>query len=368
MTIAILYTGDELIHGDTLNTNSYAISQALSSEGLSIGLQMTCSDKDKDIQDSINFLIKDHDIVIITGGLGPTSDDRTRFAFEKLFGITLVEFPEALLHVKDKLSNRRQLHSGDAQQALFPPNATILFNPYGTAMGCHFTVENKLFFLLPGPPRECMPMFHHHVIPFLRKQQHSTKTILKWLVFGVPESLIANDLDKALLGLDCKTGYRYDSPYVELKVRCKPALVETVNAIVEPIVNPYVISSSNKKASAELAENIAEVKIPISIIDEATGGILQTLIQRPNNYRYLSFSSTSREKSQLNVRISGFQAYWKDNKDHGQAEIVLSYSKDQGPVGEERRKFPLHSNNILVLNAAAEWLCFRIANLINPLH
>lgn len=100
MTIAILSTGDEIIHGDTLNTNAHYIAHALCSEGLPLGLQVACSDKENEIIDSLNFLTEHHDILILIGGLGPTKDDITRFALAKFTKEPLIQHADALDHIE----------------------------------------------------------------------------------------------------------------------------------------------------------------------------------------------------------------------------------------------------------------------------
>ena len=104
MTIAFLATGDELIHGDTLNTNAHAMAHTLSSEGLQLGVQLTCSDNEAEIVRCLKFLADKHDIIIVIGGLGPTTDDLTRFALAQFTGDVLVQHQEALTHIQNRLS------------------------------------------------------------------------------------------------------------------------------------------------------------------------------------------------------------------------------------------------------------------------
>ena len=101
MSTAILATGDEIIHGDTLNTNSQYIAKALGSEGISLGYHLCSSDKETDLVNALNFLKQSHDTIIITGGLGPTSDDRTRYALASSIQHPLVEYPEAVEHLNN---------------------------------------------------------------------------------------------------------------------------------------------------------------------------------------------------------------------------------------------------------------------------
>ena len=364
MTIAILATGDEIIHGDTLNTNAHVIAKALSSEGLPLGLHLTCSDKEKELNDSIRFLLEHHTIILSIGGLGPTSDDRTRFAFARTLGLDLVEYPEALEHIQARL-NRASLpfDSGNRLQALFPAHSTLLPNSNGTAMGCIFSAQEKLFILLPGPPSECLQMFDNSVLPYLQKMQHSHKQLLSWQLFGVAEGQVAEQLEKALLGIDCSTGYRLDMPYLEFKVRCEALTAEQVKQIVDPLVASYIISPPKRKASQLLREQLVLMNKSVSIIDRATGGVLETLLRRPENAAFLSFYD--KKGSDFYCEITGIDAYWESDNSSTRTELVMKYH-NQKSSGEERHSIPYRGHSH-VLGYAAEWLSFRILKIMNSI-
>lgn len=364
MTIAILATGDEIVHGDTLNTNGHEIAHALCSEGLPLGMHLTCSDKENDIIESLQFLTQHHNILIIIGGLGPTTDDLTRFALAKFTGATLIQYQEALDHIQNRiLRSNRTLNAGNLQQALFPPDVTILPNPYGTAVGCSYLWQDKHFILLPGPPRECMPMFNQYVLPLLQHTLHSNKQILKWRIFGLAESEIAHILEDALANVDCQTGYRLETPYIEFKVRCKSELVQTVRNIIDPILAPHIISTPEQKASEKLVELIKTQQQPITIIDQVTGGLLETLLVKPSTYHLLQFHESN--KTQLVFHIYGLNEYWNQEPPNGSTQLTIHY-RNQEQEGGETHELPYRS--ALVVNIAAEWLCFRLFHLINQLH
>lgn len=364
MTAALLATGDEIVIGDTLNTNGQQIAHALHAEGLELGLHMTCGDDETEIYQSLSYLANQHDQIIITGGLGPTSDDRTRYALARLMGVKLEKFPEALEHIQTHLRHSAlSLSPGNQQQALFPPGATLLPNPNGTAMGCFCYWHQKLLILLPGPPRECLPMFNQHVVPLLQDTTRTNKILLKWRVFAVAEGQIAQQIDDALQALDCETGYRLETPYVECKVRCTPALIEKVRAIIEPIVQPHTIASTEQKASDALRELILTRRMPVSIQDDVTGGVLQRLLQQPETYPFLQFNG---EKPQaLHFHLSGLNAYWQQQTTGATTEVTIAY-RSTGKQGQESHELPYRSP--LVVHIAAEWLSFRLVHLINALH
>lgn len=364
MTIAILATGDEIVHGDTLNTNGHEIAHALSSEGLALGLHLSCSDKKTDIMDCLKFLTEKNDIIIIIGGLGPTTDDITRFALAEFTHDTLIQHPQALTHIKNRLSAANVIiNEGNLQQCLFPASATLLPNPNGSAVGCSYKWKNKTFFLLPGPPRECLPMFDHYVLPLLQQTKHSTKKILKWRIFGVAESEIGQILEEALADIDCQTGYRLETPYIEFKVRCTRDVVEQVKHIVEPIVGPHTIASTDKKASDNLRELIQHIGEPITIIDEATGGLLQSILVKPGVHHLINWHGLAQTK--LHFHLSGLDDYWSKQPSMSTTQLIIHYS-NQDQEGGETHTMPFRSP--LVVHYAAEWLSFRLFHLINQLH
>ena len=364
MAIAILATGDELIHGDTLNTNAHAIAHILCSEGLPIGLHLTCGDKEKMIVECLQFLVKQHDIIILLGGLGPTTDDVTRFALAQYTGDSLTQHQPALEHVEARLQRIGvPINQGNLQQCLFPATATPLPNPNGSAMGCYYPWKNKLFFLLPGPPNECLPMFLQQVLPLLQKTAHSTKQIIKWRIFGAAESEIGQILEEALEPFHCETGYRLETPYIEFKVRCTPDLVESIKKTVDPLLAPYVITSPDKKASEKLVELIQTINQPITIIDEVTGGLLESLLVKPGVHHLIHFNTL--KPTALFFHLCGLNEYWSKQAPTGKTQLTIHYQNQQ-QKGDETHDIPYRSP--MVIHYAAEWLSFRLFHLIDQLH
>lgn len=362
MHIAILATGNEIIQGDTLNTNAHHIAHALHSEGFIVSTHVTCGDGDNDIVEALSFLSKKHDMVILIGGLGPTSDDRTRFALGDFLNESLIECDEALRHIRKRLKKGTEaIDPGNYQQALFPKGSSILPNPYGSATGCFIEKEGKVYFLLPGPPRECLPMFNQYVLPRIQLQKPDDKKLLKWRLFGVAEGLIAQTLDDSLKNIPCETGYRLDIPYLEFKVRCLPEDVEKVKQIIDPIVSPHIIATTEAKASEKLRSLIKDLKLPIVIVDQATGGVLQALIQTPETYKHLSFCDVP--DADMRFYVSGLQEYWH-NEDKKTANLVIKYKNE---TGEGKETHELFFYSPLVLQYAAEYLSFRFFHLIEQL-
>lgn len=360
--IAILATGDELIEGKTLNSNAKAIAEYLFSEGLTMGLQMICSDKEADIIACMTHLLLTHETLIITGGLGPTSDDRTRFAVSTYLQLPLVLHEVALDHILH-LSRRPHLTEGDKQQALFPAQARLFHNAYGTALGALITVQHKQIILLPGPPRECLPMFEQEALPLLKQATHQHITRLSWLVFGVREEYVGRILDEALkMFTHCETGYRLDTPYVECKIRCLAQDATSIQTLVERLFKPYFLVSSQEKASDMLRAHLAAHCRSIRIEDRATGGILQSLISTPETFRYLHFQSDTGELADF--ECDGLDTYWHQ-RDNANNEVYFKSNLVQAPAASQVA-FPFKSK--LVINMAAEWLCAQCLACLNRIH
>jgi len=367
MTIGLLATGDELTHGDTLNTSSQVIAEALSSDGLSMGMHVVCGDKEQELVDALSFLGKKHQVMIITGGLGPTSDDRTRFALAAYLNEPLIEYTDALLHVEARLTRAKLcMDDGNRQQTLFPEGSELFPNPHGTAMGCAYRQDEKLFILLPGPPKECMPMFQAYALPLLRQLiSSSQKEILTWRLFAVAEGQMAEVLEHALTDIDCQLGYCLETPYLMFKVRCEKSSVADVRAAIEPLVAPYIIAPPEQTASMRLCALFETQKPKVAVFDDVTGGVLQSLLQNPKNYGDLSFREQDKNKAELCFYATGLEAYWQGADDAGSSDVVLSYRLGD-EVGEERYTLP--RIGAWTVHTAAEWLSFRIFHLINQVH
>lgn len=354
LRIAILSTGDELVEGMTLNTNAKTIAGLLFSEGVQPGLQMVCSDKEQEIMDCLTYLVPLHDYVIITGGLGPTSDDRTRFAMGKFVNQELISKKEALTHISS-LTGRKESSQGDQQQSLFPEGAMLLPNEHGTALGCIVEATPCTIVLLPGPPRECIPMFSNYLLPQLIQNNTPDSVGLSWLAFGVREETLAVQLEEALKHFPaCEIGYRLDPPYVECKVRCRPEEADPVTKRVAPVLKPYLLMGSNIKASVALKEKISFLKKPIRIKDTATGGLLQQFLSTPLTYPYLQFGNT--EDFKADFECEGLEAYWQQTDDIVKEVRFKSHAL--------QNKVILPFKSVLVINMAAEWFCAQILGVL----
>lgn len=360
--IALLATGDEISNGDILNTNSREIAKRLGDAQMQIGLHAVAPDQIADIEKSITYLLQSHQALIMTGGLGPTSDDLTRYALSQALNKPLI-FDETSWQAIVTLLNRygyTVLPESNRQQALFPEGATIIPNPNGTAAGCMIEHNHQWIFMLPGPPAECLPMIDSIVIPKL-KEKHFQQTYFhkNWTLFGVSEGQIAEQLDAISKSYECVTGYRIFYPYLEFKIQVnhEHQFTELLPQI-EKIIAPYLFSEGCHTASEQLRETLLKLDYPIQVIDHATGGLLETTIKTPETLPKLQF--THKKTSDIPCFfITGLNEFWQGKKDCTQTQIELNiHHKDkQTAISAE---IPLRGER--VKRYAVEWVCWQVHN------
>lgn len=194
MKAEIVATGTELLLGQTLNTSAHYITGRLSSLGIEVDFHVTVGDNPERIEDALRTALQRSDLLVTTGGLGPTVDDLTKELVAKVFGLEMVLDQTSLEQIKAFFAKRRgPMPVGNEKQAYFPKGAKILPNPIGTAPGAVLEKDGKMAIILPGPPFEMEPMFENHVWPVLLAKvgpdaERMNVRVLK--VFGMGESAI----------------------------------------------------------------------------------------------------------------------------------------------------------------------------------
>lgn len=360
--IALLATGDEICNGDILNSNAQAISQQLHDLGMHVGIHAAASDNITEIQNTLLFLLQSHQAVIITGGLGPTSDDLTRFALSNVINQPLI-FNEAVwenIVTRLKKFGYTQPPECNRQQALFPEHATIIPNPNGTAAGCLVTRDKQLIFMLPGPPSECLPMLNTVVVPTLKQHDFSQISFHKsWMLFGVGEGQIAEKLDALIKPFTCVTGYRIFYPYIEFKLHSYQE--KDFNAAIpqiEKLIAPYLISEGKKTASDMLLSWLATKNITLQICDKATGGLLQNTLTTPDTVNKLYFTNAEEFPT---FTLSGLQEYWQQQESNETA-IKLDFWVNQQ---QNTLQTSVFNRGERVKKYAVEWACYQIRKILS---
>lgn len=359
--IGFLATGNELIEGDVLNTNGHHMACLLVDEGFVIGSHVMCSDDETDIEQALRFLLAAQDVIIITGGLGPTSDDRTRYALARVINKPLV-FNETIWENLSKHFQRLGIvpTENNKQQALFPEETDILPNEYGTAAGCCISFNGKLLFMLPGPPHECLPMFRNFVLPRLVSIKTGQRIKSTWRLLGANESEMASLIDAVITDYPVTTGYRFEHPYLEVKLYAEqPIHLEEISKVIEKILAPYLISDTHHTATELLKQALTIFQFQTIIIDHATGGCLQTAIQTPENVSYLSFNEQKAlsNNKKLVVQITGLEEYWQKHYPKGKTKLHLVFNYQ---TVIENKTIEIPYRNKMVVKYAAEYAAYTI--------
>ncbi|HOW10208.1 MAG TPA: competence/damage-inducible protein A [Bacteroidales bacterium] len=222
MKAEIITIGDELLIGQTVDTNSAWMGQALSSLGFDIHRKTSIHDKREDILGILSDASSRSDVILITGGLGPTSDDITKNTLCEFFNTKLVTDPRVLEMVESMTARRGfRMNENNRRQAEVPETCTVLTNAAGTAPGMWFEKNGTVFISMPGVPSEMKYIMNEHVIPALGKKFTSQVIIHKNIMtYGTPEAKLAEILTDFETGLpECiKLAYLPSSGIIKLRL------------------------------------------------------------------------------------------------------------------------------------------------------
>ncbi len=284
MNCEILCVGTELLLGNTVNTNAANLSNMLSELGINVFWHSVVGDNPARLKESIAIARGRADLIITTGGLGPTYDDLTKNVIAEAFGRKMVYHPEEEQFIREWFAKNstRVYTENNSQQAWLPEGCTVFRNHWGTAPGCAFEEGGVQVILLPGPPRECLPMFEHCAAPYLRKLSGETMVSRQIKVFGMGESRIEYLLREKMEAMVNPSLATYAKPgEVMLRVTAKAADEKTAAAMCEPVVAEVkavlgdlvygVDVESLEKACLEL---LKEKKKTFATAESLTGGLI----------------------------------------------------------------------------------------------
>ncbi len=287
MRLEVINTGTELLLGNTLNTHLAFLGESLLPLGLRIARQLTIPDG-AIIGEAILETIGRADIVIVTGGLGPTSDDITRDLIAALLGLPLDLDPAVEAAIKDRLAHhQREMSPATRRQAMVPAGATVLKNAFGTAPGLYLpplpvpSPPHSLsphLILLPGPPRELRPMVRDEVLPLLRSLCQGRTAIREMRNFrlaNLGETQVAATLEPSLLSLgDVELGYCARAGEVIVRLLGTPAQLAAAETIVSAAFPAHYFSSSEHPLEFTVVDLLARLGQTITTAESCTGGFL----------------------------------------------------------------------------------------------
>ena len=237
MKCELVFVGTELLLGDILNTNAQYLSKKLAALGFDVLFQTVVGDNPQRLRSVLEEALSRSDIIITTGGLGPTKDDLTKEICASVFGLPLEMHEESLERIHEYFKEKNvPMPESNEKQALMPRGSVVFKNNNGTAPGCAMEKDNKHIIILPGPPREMHMMFEDSALPYLRRYSdcvivsHSVRT------FGIGESLMAEKAGE-LLDMENPTVAPYaKSGEALLRVTAKSKTEEEAQQLIDPVI------------------------------------------------------------------------------------------------------------------------------------
>ena len=276
MNIALLSVGTEILLGDTVNTNLASLGQALYNNGFILSTEKTVPDDKKLIQDAVNELLENNDVIITCGGIGPTEDDFTKEVISEMFDLKLVVDEDHLSWMKSRWESRGMtMPETNIKQAEIPAGATKLNNTNGTSPGIYIELKSKHVFILPGPPREFIPLVTGELIPFLKDNFTKVEKDYEFILFfNEAESALAEKIDKFKPeGLDI--AYLASKGIIKLRIDknsvSEDSFKDFKNQIKETL-SGNILSYENIPASKVLLRELKAKNYTISLVESITGG------------------------------------------------------------------------------------------------
>ena len=310
MKATIVTIGDEILIGQIIDTNSAFIAKSLDKIGIDIHESLSISDDRNHILETFKRLQNQVDLVVITGGLGPTKDDVTKKTFCDYFEDALIVNEEVLAHVTELIEGfyKRPITQMNKDQALVPSKATVLPNKVGTAPGMWMQKENTVFVSLPGVPYEMKYLVENEIIPKVVKEYQRPYIIHQTiLTYGQGESLVAERIETWENNLPefIKLAYLPNPGRVRLRLSArgteeevlKKALAENVASLTKIIGDIIVGFDENETLEFVLGRLLTQKKMTISSAESCTGGkVAQMLTSVPGSSGYFKGSIVSYSK------------------------------------------------------------------------
>lgn len=290
MKCEILSVGTEILLGDILNTNSKYLSEKMAELGISVFKHTTVGDNEMRLSTAIKNALNDNDLLLITGGLGPTRDDITKETCAKVLGLPLIINEESYNRLKEYFDNNDNAIENNVKQAKFPKDATILPNHNGTADGCIIESDNKTIVILPGPPFEMEPMYEKYVHLHLSKYSDVKYFSRFYRITGMGEWQMSKTIDDLIESQSNPT----IAPYAKkeaLVIKLTAAAVDEAEA--QLLFKPYedefkerfkdnYLGYDDRSLEVRIGELLLEKNLTISCAESITGGMIaSTLINYP---------------------------------------------------------------------------------------
>jgi nicotinamide-nucleotide amidase len=287
-TAEIIAVGTDLLLGNIVNSDAKDISEALAALGINVYFHTVVGDNPQRLKCAVEIAKSRSDIIITTGGLGPTFDDLTKQTVAECFGKKLIYLEEEANRIKNyfKGLNNVKMTDNNLAQAYLPEGCTVLKNSCGTAPGCAFESEGKHVIMLPGPPRECGAMLHSGAVPYLRKLSDSEIVSHNISIFGMGESAVEDKLRPLMTSLDNPTLAPYaKTGEVSLRVTAKAKSREEADRMMLPVIEQvkeilgdYIYGVDVNSLEEAVLQLLLEKRQTLAAAESCTGGLFSKRI------------------------------------------------------------------------------------------
>lgn len=284
MKAELIFTGSELLLGHVLNTHAQYLGTRLSEMGIEVTLNTTVGDDGERMSKVLEQAIERSDLIIITGGLGPTTDDITAEVVAGVLGLPLVLDQDSVTKIRDLFHKRGQkMSESNLKQAYFPEGSYVLPNNVGTAPGAIIEKDKNIIIMLPGPPHELTAMFEESVSPFLSGKA-GKGTVIKYKIFkltGISESAV-QDLLKDLGGQG-NPGIAYMAKPGEIQVRISARagqaalaeeLVTELSGKIKPRLEKYIFACDEEVLENVVGQLLLKEGLSIGVAESCSGGLI----------------------------------------------------------------------------------------------
>ncbi len=295
MKLEMICTGEEVLSGQIVDTNAAWFANTMMDHGIELQRRITVGDRIDDLASVFTERSHHADIILVNGGLGPTSDDLSAEAMAKALGKKLVEHTPWREHLEEWFTKRdRKMPASNLKQCYLPETAILVDNPPGSAPGFRVKFNNAWLFFTPGVPFEFKQMVEEQFLPFIKAHseiKEPTK-LLKLLTLGHGESSMADRLDKITVPPGITVGYRPSIPHVEVKLFARGnsaiSALPDFHAQIKQSLGTGVVSERFPSIAEELHHLLCDSGKTLSIAESCTGGMLcNQLVQFSGSSAYL---------------------------------------------------------------------------------
>ncbi|MEG6568252.1 competence/damage-inducible protein A [Thermoanaerobacterium thermosaccharolyticum] len=286
MKCEIISVGTELLLGQIANTDAKFISEMLTSLGIDVYFQTNVGDNKSRLLECLKIASNRSDIIILTGGLGPTMDDLTKETVAEFFGLKLVVDIDTKIKIESYFKkSMREMTQNNYKQALFPEGSKILPNDNGTAPGCIFEKNGKKVVILPGPPSELIPMFNNYVYPFLKSLSNDIIVSRVIKIFGIGESKVETMVSDMLLSKNPTVAPLIGNGFVTLRITAKSddvqkakKMIDDIEVSLRKIFGEYIFGVDDDTMESIVLNLLKDKGSTLSTAESCTGGLLSEKI------------------------------------------------------------------------------------------